>query len=313
MSNTTSKNKKKPYHLYAHGDGRICIVFKVKNEDGTETTKTLTRSTKKHSYKEAKKQLIDAAYSQMGILRQQVVYHKPNKDKILSVSKFGVEPTTLITTKNMDEIDWKELFSKSITMCIFASSRSGKTTFLANLYKNHIRSLFDLNILGTGSLNADIYKDFKKCIKLSGINEDFIKSIYTIQKKTKGKHYKMVQIYDDVDVKSKYIDIINKCFFKMRNYNISSILSVQDMKMVDKGVRNNCHLIMVMNTTRMDESRLQYLFEVLQPYFRDKIGELSSAQQKKAIIKWLHNTTQDYGFILIDTLQQKIYHCLNKL
>ena len=313
MTNTPTKKPKKPYYIYAHGNGRVPIVFKIQNEDGSETTKTLTRSTKKHSYKDAKKQLIDLAYSHMGILRQKPQHSKVDKDKILSITKFGVQPSNLNTSKSLDEIDWQGLFAKPITMCIFASSRSGKTTFLSNLYKNHIAKLFDLNVLGTGSLNADIYNQFKKCVKLSGINEEFIKSLYTMQKKTKGKLYKMMQIYDDVDVKSKFIDIINKCFYKMRNYGIGTILSVQDMKMVDKGVRNNSHLILIMNTTRMDDSRLQFLFEVLQPYFRDKIGEMTSAQQKKAIINWLHNATQDYGFILVDTLEQKLYHCLNKI
>ena len=85
------------------------------------------------------------------------------------------------------------------------------------------------------------------------------------------------------------------------------------MVMVEKGARNNSHYCMIMNTSRLDDNRLSFCFEMLQPYFRHKIGMLTNAQQKKEIIKWCHDKTENYGFIFIDTLNQKLYHCKNKL
>lgn len=311
---TRKKREKKKYYIYGHGDGKLAIKYEVKNTDGSITHRIKTRSTKNRTYKQAKKELIDIACSEMSISRPNPKKIDTNKEEIKEKFKNGLEPKDVIQCERMEDIDWKELFSKSVTMTIFASSRSGKTTLLAKLYKDYLRKIHDLNVLGSGSLSAPIYKDFKKCVKLTGINEEFIKIIYTLQKKTKGKYYKVCQIYDDIDPKAKYIDILNKCFFKMRNTgHTSTILSVQDMVMVDKGVRNNSHFVMIMNTSRMDDNRQQFIFEVLQPYFRHQIGDLSSAQQKRMIINYCHEKTQHYGFIFVDTLEQKIYQCKNKI
>ena len=302
---------KHKYRIYHGKNNMIYIQFNHKNKEGDIITKTFSKSIKNKSYKDAKKELVLKYYDFTGTKPKSKFQEQEKRKEILEKLKNGLKPSNFVECERWDDIDWNDLFSKPITLMCLASSRSGKTTLMQNVYQK-IKDLFSINTLMSGSICSDIYKPFKKCIKLSSINEDYLKLIYTIAKRTKGKYYKWMTFMDDIDIKNKYIDILNKCFFKMRNVNCSTWLNAQDQKLIDKGVRSNTHLVCVMNTSRMDSSRLEYIFEVLQPYFMNEIGSLPKSQQKSYIIKFCHESTKNYGFILVDTLEQKVYICKNK-
>ena len=306
------KPNKKKFRIYHGKNNFIYIQFQIKDKDGDLVNKTFSRSIKKKSFADAKKELIKQYYDYIGVEPRNPAQKQELRKEILEKIKHGLKGKDIHHCDMWDEIDWEGLFSKPIALLCLASGRSGKTTLMSNVFQK-IRDNFSLNTLMSGTINADIYKPFKKCVKLSAINEDYLKLVYTLAKRTKGKRYSFMTYMDDLDMKNKYIDVIGKCFFKWRNYNASTWLNAQDMVMVQKSVRNCGHLVLFMNTRRMDNSRLDYIFEVLQPYFMDELGCLPKSQQKNAIIKFCHEMTNNYGFILVDTLENKIHICKNKL
>ena len=305
------KSDKKKYRIYHGRNNSIYIQFQWKDKNGDIVSKTFSRSIKKKSFSEAKKELVKQYHDFLGIEPKNPDQKKEFRLHVMEKIKDGLKGKDTIQCDKWDEINWNDLFSKPIALLCLASGRSGKTTLMSNVFQS-IKDNFSLNTLMSGSINADIYKPFKKCVKLSAVNEEYLKLVYTIAKRTKGKYYRFFTMMDDLDMKNKYIDVIGKCFFKWRNYGASTWLNCQDMVMVQKSVRNCGHLVLFMNTRRMDSSRLEYVFEVLQPYFMDEIGMLPKTQQKNAIIKFCHEATNHYGFILVDTLDQKLYICKNK-
>lgn len=305
------KPNKKKFRIYHGKNNFIYIQFQHKDKDGEIVNKTFSRSIKKKSFKDAKEELVKQYHEFTGIEPKKNTMKLEIRKQVQEKIKNGLTSKDIIQYTKWDEIDWSGLFEKPMALLCLASGRSGKTTLMSNVFQQ-IKDNFSVNTLMSGSINADIYKPFKKCVRLSAVSEEYLKLVYTIAKRTKGKYYKFMTYMDDVDMKNKYIDCIGKCFFKWRNYGASTWLNCQDMVMVQKSVRNCGHLVLFMNTRRMDSSRLEYAFEVLQPYFMNEIGMLPKSQQKNAIIRFCHDATDNYGFILVNTIEQKIYLCKNK-
>ena len=147
---------------------------------------------------------------------------------------------------------WEPNFNpdQNFSMAIVASRRSGKTTLLKSLMKNHIEKSFDQIVLISNTLSNEIYDDFApehKLTRLSVFNNDVIQGLITMQQEEGEDSEKVLVVIDDcVGNSVKYSSGLLKLFCVSRNLNMSIIYSVQDSTCLLPSHRENLDFLIIM-------------------------------------------------------------------
>lgn len=220
-----------------------------------------------------------------------------------------IKPLDLIEVDYAEELPFKQYFSEPKTLGIVGVGRSGKTNLLCRMYNDCLRDMFDVNTITTGTMGSDAYKDLKKdkeIVWLNEVCEDYMKAQYTLAKETKGKWYKFLNIYDDINPDNRFTNMIQRAITKHRNIGVSSIFSIQSKTFLNPTMRSNLHGMIIMNTKRLEKGYLDTFADVLRPYFDYDV-------KKDEIIKWMIENTRNFHFIFVDSFEDKIYLCKNKL
>lgn len=185
-------------------------------------------------------------------------------------------------------------FGCSIVLC--GSTRSGKTTILNYLYKEHFKDY--LSILMSNSLNSGSYKLLEKtCVCSDMFHEEVLKDMYKINHSTKN-HYKFMCIIDDItDHKSSKETL--KLFTIYRNSRISTILCAQATTMMNKTTRANINYVFLGRLNNDGE-----IEAVIKSYLTSFFPTRLYMAEKISLYRQL---TEDYHWICIDMVGNDIF------
>jgi hypothetical protein len=191
--------------------------------------------------------------------------------------------------------------NKAMNACSFGiigSSKSGKTTFLKYLLKEHFND--DIKVFMTQSPQADIYKSIKKSsVFVPTYIPELIKDCYRINKDT-NNHYPFCIVVDDV-TDAKGDKQMTKLLCLYRNSRCSSIVVGQDFSMLNATGRANVNNICLFyaNTDNRIEDNVKMF---LRSYFPRNL----SMEEKICLYRKL---TENHCFLWIDCLNNTIKRC----
>ena len=182
-----------------------------------------------------------------------------------------------------------------MSIAMIGSTRSGKSTMLAHIlqcyFKDHI------GVLMTNSPQGDVYK--KMDIPQSPqFLPRIIKDMAIINKETKNK-YDFLVCLDDIVTKSKFHPEILKLLAIYRNSNMSAIINVQALTLMNAAGRTNCNVVMLFKqNTDAEIDRCIKTF--LSSYFPKNVRMADK-------IRWFRENTMDHHLIVVDTLNNEVY------
>jgi hypothetical protein len=209
----------------------------------------------------------------------------------LNLSQAGRE----LALRNIDTIELPpDKFGCSIVM--IGSTRSGKTTLLNYLYKQHFKDY--LSILMTNSMNSGSYKLLQKtCVCSDMFHAEVLKDAYKINHST-NNHYKFLMIIDDItDHKGEKETL--KLFTIYRNSRISTILCAQATTMMSKTCRANINIVMLGRLNNDSE-----IEAVIKAYLTSFFPTRLYMAEKIALYRQL---TDQYHWIVIDMVNADIF------
>jgi len=193
------------------------------------------------------------------------------------------------------------------SILILGSSKMGKSTLLMHLYDKYFNNKNIVSVLFTMNQHINIYKDHKNLIVCGAFNresENLIKEQKYINTKTDNK-YSFCNMLDDI-IDVRFSKLLNNLILTYRNSNISSIVSLQYPRLLNKSSRANVNNIILFNFNT-DETCIDAIKLYLKSYFI-KLGYKSENEQL-ALYKEL---TKNHGFVYINTVHNIIsFHRLN--
>jgi len=137
------------------------------------------------------------------------------------------------------------------TIILYGPRRSGKSTFIRNICQR-IRPWYPNVIVFTTTKDSGEYFGFIPIDRVvDGLDEDLLMKLILNQRMLKRResrgedlgNYELLIIIDDcMSEKLRYKDIFNKVFFNGRHYNITLIVTVQDVKGVAPAATINADL-----------------------------------------------------------------------
>jgi len=187
------------------------------------------------------------------------------------------------------------------TTVLFGSSQSGKTTLTTHIVEKYYNDKNTIIIVMSPSINAPIYKKIKKMknvISTDFFDGDLIKDVAKIQRKTSNK-YRFVIVLDDV-VDSKNSPQILKMIMIYRNLNISTVMNLQDVKLMSRSGRHNGNNFMFLRQNTQDaiEDVLQLYLNSYRPF-----TDLNSKMDK---VNAYRKLTENRSFIYLNALDDEI-------
>jgi hypothetical protein len=213
-------------------------------------------------------------------------------------------PEIKYTKFNINPPDFKKSGGgKSIIL--IAQSQSGKTTLSKYILRRYLNKPKESIVTYMSpSISADIYKSVRKdknIITQDFFNPKMIKDCVKINKKSGRKTpYNFVFVLDDIignDVKNS--TELLKMFLTYRNVNITTLLNVQDCKMVARSARHNGNNFYFLRQGSPDAiADCLNLFIGAYPPF----SGLTMDQKIELYMK----ATQDNGIIYLDALTNKL-------
>lgn len=286
---------KSSYYIYPVNNKSVLRIqfFNPK----TQMVETISRSVAKYGLKMAREELFREFKRRTGYkekLQSAIVQKGPQRQPKDQNVQFYHDYSEL-PLSNWFDID------TGFSLAMIAKSKSGKTTLISKIYNEILKPIFPITFLSSGSITAEIYKPFKKALKMSSFNPKIAQMCYSINKHTKNK-YKFLFIADDMDKDDRYQNTISNMMTKWRNYNISSIFLIQDATMLTPTMRSNVNYIAIGN---LGSERLNYIVELLYPYLAK--GHQTKATNQTEIQKLVKLATKDYGFIFLDNLTNCVY------
>lgn len=180
------------------------------------------------------------------------------------------------------------------TFALIGASKRGKSTALVWLWKRYFAKT-RITILCSPNYQQPVYKPFyNKCIVTPNIEtcENIIRLMARIQQLT-GNKYRFLVILDDVVI-HKGSPVLRALILTLRNSNISTILSLQGMTLIDKNNRTSVNYCLMFGFNSL---------EGCLPLIHMMIPERYEAY-KSGISKGLayNEDTSNYSFIMKDMI-----------
>jgi hypothetical protein len=184
------------------------------------------------------------------------------------------------------------------SLVISAKSKAGKTSMLHQIVKNLPKDI--IKIVISPNIHNSIYDSMRnKCVYSPIFDARIIKLVQKINQKTKN-HYRFVVVMDDV-IDEKQNTAVLKMFLTLRNSNISAILSVQSVFLINKLIRGNANYVLLGRLSG-EESIIDTYKKFLVNY-KSELG----IKHESDIIPIYDKLTSDYNFIFLNNLKEKIY------
>lgn len=198
-----------------------------------------------------------------------------------------------------------------VTYALFGASGSGKSTllrkvFIDDVYSNRtiVKKTDEyLPLFFTESKYADPLKGLRGdpnasvILDACGVNEDLYKWMYMMNY-TYEKKYNFVVMVDDV-ITVKSIPVIFKAFLTYRNMNITSVVSLQYLKLCPLSIRTSLYFVFLLSTSNNDAIK-QFVEAYMYMYLPGK-----NIPEKMNLF---FEMTRDYCFFMIDNLRHKCFY-----
>lgn len=281
-----------------------CLKYHSKTMEDTEHNKEeFTKSVESGSYSKCKGVIRDEMekVKEANKLKEEVINNiasipdikevakeveKKSEEARKEIKKMGIEP--IIYTQVHDGRDLEvSLRPTGNTILLLGPSQKGKTILMMYIYKKQFANY--ISVLFADNPQSPVYKD-KNLIVTEMYEPKIIKMAQFINKKTKN-NYEFLFMLDDI-VEKKNDKTLLRQFLTFRNSNISSIMSLQYDKLLDKGARNNVHNIFLFQQNN------DVLTEDVIKNFLTSYLPRSTMSEK---IKWYRDVTSNHGFIYVDT------------
>lgn len=186
--------------------------------------------------------------------------------------------------------------SGGASILILGSTRSGKSTLQNYIFQNYFKQY--ITAVHTFSPQAHIYDSIKsKTIFCDDYKPELIDATYQINKGTKN-HYNFLHIVDDVVGKRQDKTLI-KMLTVMRNSNISTIITGQELSIFNNIIRSNINFVFLMYLN--SDAAIK---KAVESYLRTVFPTSWTMVQCMKAYKEL---TADHHFILIDNINGQIY------
>lgn len=193
---------------------------------------------------------------------------------------------------------------KCYSIILSAVRRSGKTTVIRWLYPFFLRT-YDIVLFVSNSIHNPIY-DFVTGPRFPDYNIQFFKDIFKFQRKT-GNLFKILIITDDcVSMKRKNDNGLLQAFVRGRNSKISVVTSSQSTKLINKNNRQNADFVCIGNNPG------EFRMDVIETFLMGaniKIPKFVKTKSQKLdyLNQFVLNYTKNYGFLIIDNIEHKVY------
>lgn len=177
---------------------------------------------------------------------------------------------------------------------IFGNSKGGKTTILKNLLEMYFNDKNVITILFAQNAHSKTYKNLpKNVIKTNYFDNNLIKGMHRIQKKTENK-YAFVIAMDDM-IMEKNDPMLLQMLLTLRNSKISTIILLQDLKLLSRAGRHNINNVLFtkQNTDDGIEDVLKLFIGSYPPF-----GGLKMEQK----IRTFREATTDFSFMYFNSL-----------
>lgn len=208
---------------------------------------------------------------------------------------------------NNNDLEFKKFnlildYTTGNTILSLGSSKAGKTTLLKYIYNNYFEDKKDfISFLFAENAHSKTYDEInKKVIKTHIFYPDVVKKLHKIQRGTKNKYNFLLMFDDIVDNGMKNNEIVRKLITSYRNSNITSYISIQSPKLINKTNRGNLNYI-TFHAFRNDEE----VKEVMYMFLGSRIPFKGLKEDEKV---YLYNQlTENYNFLFLNTLENKLY------
>lgn len=217
----------------------------------------------------------------------------------------------LVEAKKNLQVTGDNTKKNGVTYALFGSSGSGKSTiirkvFADDLYKNpdgtpdedqYVSTLF------TESKHADPLQGIDAddlIIDACGVNEELYKWMYGMNYMHEKKFNFCVMIDDVITVKS--LPTIFKAFLTYRNMNITSVVSLQYLKLCPLSVRSSLYFCFLLPSNSN---------EGIEQLVRGYLGMYLKGHSLSEKINAYKSMAKDYHFFLMDNLNHKCYYVDN--
>jgi len=185
-----------------------------------------------------------------------------------------------------------------VSICLIGASRSGKTTLLKYLYKEHFKK--HITIMCSMNPHAAIYEDLdSKVIVSPHYHTEILREFHELNSLTDNR-YPFLFISDDyVEPKIKNDQEITRALTIYRNAGVSSIWSFQGRTLMSAVGRNNANYIAVLKQQTPKEWE-NVIKEFLSMW-------LPTGMTMREMIEFCRKATEDHQFFLIDQIKGECY------
>jgi putative ribosome biogenesis GTPase RsgA len=177
------------------------------------------------------------------------------------------------------------------TTAIFGSSKTGKTTLMMKLYENYYDPKLSLATLFALNPQIDLYKSQKHIIKCPYVNKNtanYVDWLRKINKDNQNKYNFLVMFDDFIEVRNN--SVVNNLILTYRNSNISSIICLQYINLLNKMSRSNVNNVFLF---RMNSD------EAIEVAVRTYCTTIFNKQKISDHMGFYKDLTQDHHYIYI--------------
>ena len=192
-------------------------------------------------------------------------------------------------------LDIPDLKEDASSCVLFGSSKSGKTWQSMDIFKKYYGGNDIIAIVISPNIHSKTYAPLKdkKFIKLDRWDDQLVKDIHKIQKKTKNK-YIFAFLIDDC-ILEKLSPQILQLFLVLRNSKINTVLNLQSITLLSRNSRNNGQnfIFRTFNNDEIIEDAMKFFLGSFEPFYGLPMDD------KKRLYK---EATKDYSFIYLNAL-----------
>jgi ABC-type cobalamin/Fe3+-siderophores transport system ATPase subunit len=251
----------------------------------------------KQPYENINPTLHDSSGNHIFGLRPDQILRFKNPNEKIPMAKLIVEAKKSLQDENNSQ-------KNGSTFALFGSSGSGKTSLLANVFfegvykpkSDYIITVFTESLYSNALQKIRNYPEI--IVDSAGFDADMVKWMYQMNYEH-NKKYNFVICLDDV-INVKTLPVVHNAFLTYRNMNITSIVSLQYLKLCPLSVRGSIYFTLLMcgNSHEVIEPIVKAYMMMYLP---------ATMQMSEKIIAYDH-LTKNYCFFLFDNLNRKCYY-----
>ena len=192
--------------------------------------------------------------------------------------------------------------NNGFSIAMFGSTRSGKSTALGVILQRYFKD--HIGVLMTNSPQAPVYKNIKEVAQSPTFIPRIVRDMAEINKQTNNK-YNFLACLDDVVTNVKYDKEILKLLCIYRNSNVSTIICAQAVTLMSPAGRTNINNVLMFKLNTDSE-----IEKVIKSYLNSWFPKGMTMQDK---ILWYRLNTENHHFIVLDTLNNRVFRTKIKL